>query len=62
LLDRLNLDVQEGWQPATFKSSRSERADRKKQAVEDFLDDDELTERQKGALRVTVGPQRRRPL
>jgi hypothetical protein len=45
---------QEGWQPGAFSSSRSEPAQRKAQAVEDFLDEDELAERQQRSLTLTV--------
>ena len=37
--------MQEGWTPATFKSSRSDRNRQQTQRVEDFLDADELAER-----------------
>lgn len=35
------LYIQEGFTPASFKSSRGSRANAQKQAVNDFLDDDE---------------------
>ena len=38
--------VQEGFTPAAFKSSRSDRTGRERQQqVEDFMDEDELAER-----------------
>lgn len=46
--------AQEGFQPATFRSSRSDRAGRKEQSVDDFLDEDERAERDKAVLAVKV--------
>lgn len=46
--------MQEGWQPSTFTSSRSERSQQKQQRVEDFLDEDELEERSKTSLQLKV--------
>jgi hypothetical protein len=46
--------LQEGWQPGTFSSSRSVPAQRKQQSVEDFMDEDELEERQKTSLGLKV--------
>lgn len=41
--------LQEGFNPATFTSSRGKRADQRQQNVSDFLDEDELEElREKG--------------
>ncbi|GAX77920.1 hypothetical protein CEUSTIGMA_g5362.t1 [Chlamydomonas eustigma] len=42
----------EGFEPATFKSSRSERAGAKQQNIDDFLDADELEERKRTHLHV----------
>lgn len=46
--------LQEGWAPSSFTSSRSNPAQRKQQAVEDFLDEDELEERKKRGMVLTV--------
>lgn len=46
--------LQEGWAPGTFSSSRAAPAQRKQQSVEDFLDEDELEERQKRGMTLTV--------
>lgn len=35
---------QEGWKPANFKSSRSEKADRQSQKATDYMDDEDLGE------------------
>lgn len=48
------LVLQEGWAPGTFSSSRAAPAQRKQQSVEDFLDEDELEERQKRGMTLTV--------
>lgn len=50
----LLLPPQEGWAPSSFTSSRSAPAQRKAQAVEDFLDEDELEERRKRGMTLTV--------
>ncbi len=49
--------LQEGWQPAVFKSSRAERGELKNQSVEDFLDEDERAERAKASLQVQASVQ-----
>lgn len=49
--------MQEGWAPSTFTSSRAAPAQRKQQNVEDFLDEDELEERQKRGMTLTVRAQ-----
>lgn len=44
-----DTDVQEGFNPSNFTSSRGKRADQRQQNVSDFLDEDELEElREKG--------------
>ncbi len=48
--------MQEGFQPATFRSSRSDRAQVKAQQVDDYLDEDERRERGKATLSVKVRP------
>lgn len=40
----------EGWAPSEFKSSRGQRANYRQQAVEDFLDQDELDESRKTTI------------
>jgi hypothetical protein len=47
--------LQEGFQPATFKSSRSERATINQQSLDYFLDEDEKEEANKSSLQVKVG-------
>ncbi|KXZ41750.1 hypothetical protein GPECTOR_296g800 [Gonium pectorale] len=44
----------EGFQPASFKSSRSSRQARQQQSVDDFLDEDERDERNRTILTVKV--------
>jgi hypothetical protein len=46
--------VQEGFEPATFKSSRGERASLQQQKVEDFLDADEKEEAEQTSVHVAV--------
>jgi hypothetical protein len=55
----LAVAAQEGFQPATFRSSRSERGQAAAQSVEDFLDDDEREERNRTVLTVKASPGRR---
>lgn len=46
--------MQEGFQPASFQSSRSSRAAVKAQGVDDFLDEDEKVEKAKAVVVVKV--------
>ncbi len=46
--------LQAGFEPATFKSSRSDRTGAKQQSIDDFLDEDELEERKRTHLHVKV--------
>lgn len=50
----LSCCLQEGWAPSSFASSRSAPAERKQQRVEDFMDEDELEERGKQGMSLTV--------
>ena len=47
--------LQEGWTPATFKSSRGSRADAAQQRVSDFLDEDERAELEAKGLQAASG-------
>lgn len=49
-LRRFTSPAQEGFTPATFRSSRSERHKSTTQSVNDFLDEDERAEQ--GVLQV----------
>jgi hypothetical protein len=51
---RARRHPQEGFNPATFKSSRSQRGAAVQQSVADFLDEDELQEHNKQALQVAA--------
>jgi G patch domain-containing protein 1 len=48
----LSHSQQEGWQPSTFRSSRSDRAQAKQQSIDDYLDEDERRERGRSTLQV----------
>ncbi|KAK9464860.1 hypothetical protein V1512DRAFT_277995 [Lipomyces arxii] len=45
----------EGWTPRTFKSSRTSRAEKKEQSVDEFMDEEDLAERRAGEKIVSVG-------
>ena len=49
--------LQEGFEPASFKSSRSQRAELKQQSLDYFLDEDEKEEANKASFHVKVGGQ-----
>ncbi|KAK1268044.1 hypothetical protein QJS04_geneDACA004984 [Acorus gramineus] len=48
------VGTKEGWEPQTFKSSRGNRADMKKQSIYSFLDEDEKAEMQGHELETSV--------
>ena len=50
-----SLSLQEGWQPSSFASSRAAPGQRQQQSIEQFMDEDELEERQKKGLGLKVG-------
>lgn len=52
-LQRL-LWSQEGFTPAAFRSSRTERAKAVPHGVDDYMDEDEKAERAQATIRVTV--------
>jgi hypothetical protein len=47
-------NLQEGWQPSSFSSSRAAPGQRQQQTVQQFMDEDELEELQKKSLGLTV--------
>jgi Protein of unknown function (DUF1604) len=51
----LCADMQDGWTPAVFKSSRDSRAAGQSQQVSDFLDDDERAEFEAKGLQAASG-------
>ena len=46
--------TQEGFEPATFRSTRDERGQMKQQSIDDYLDEDERAERGKSTIQVQV--------